>query len=330
MSICRRFNICTALRASTAPVVPEARAVWMVPLLPPPPPPRPQLPGCIYGKRAPAEESSELFDRWQVLRRPRVSRHGDQHHPWLRAASASGSAPLSERPPGARHPESSKQQRKKNIFAIQGRTLLHPIRARDNWDILPLAIGLAGTGKGSLLQMLKRLFHKMDIGLLSNRMEKVFGLESFYDKKLVLGLDLNEKLTLDQALMHSMIVGEGVTVSRKRLKAISVLWKAHLMMAVNQIPSKFQDNDFSLLRRLFPMRFWRAVAHPNPFMLKEFEEHEMAYYLYTIVWCYEELLGKRPGASLWEICEDKFRDTRKSLMSELSVLEGVALEPRAT
>jgi hypothetical protein len=214
-----------------------------------------------------------------------------------------------------------------NIMAMMGRTR-HPLRECDQFDVMNIFLGAAGTGKSSGLEMLKKVFDKGDVGLMQNRLEREFGLESFYKKKLVLGPDLNHKCTIDQGMLHSMIVGEGITVCRKNQRSLSVLWPAHLFWSLNVVPENLQDNDFSLLRRLFTTLFNIVLTKKYPNLLLDFEKFEIPIFLYLIVWHYHELLLQKPGASIWDICEPKFLEIRKNLLSQLNALEGFLRSPR--
>jgi hypothetical protein len=207
------------------------------------------------------------------------------------------------------------------IQALLGRTR-YPIRERDNWDVMTIALGVAGTGKSTLLLFLHHLFERDNVGIMGNRIERVFGLYAFFDRMVVFGFDLNDKFPLDQAVLHSMICGEGVTVSRKRLSPLSILWSTHLVWAMNVLPKEYQDSDFSLLRRLVVFKFDKMIAKKYPNLMQDFHKLEAPFFLYQIILFYEQLLLRKPGASFWEICEPKFLATRRSLLGELSLLEG--------
>ena len=207
-----------------------------------------------------------------------------------------------------------------NIFALLGRTR-YSIRDRDNWDVMVIALGVGGTGKSTLLMFLYNLFDRDSVGNMPNRIEKVFGLYAFYDRMVVFGFDLNADFELDQGVLHSMVCGEGVTVSIKFGIAISVLWKTHIIWAMNVLPASYRDTDFSLARRLVPLKFDKQVTARVPTLMHDFRTREIAFFLYQTVFCYEQLVRKKPGASFWEICEPKFLQMRRQLLGDLSVLE---------
>ena len=208
-----------------------------------------------------------------------------------------------------------------NIFGMFGRTRYN-LRERDNFDVMVLLKGVGGTGKSTVFELHKKMFSKGQVATMQNTLEREFGLQSLYKKKLVLGPDLNHKFTLDQGMLHSMVVGEGVLICRKYLGAVSVLWSAHMMWSVNVIPGGYRDSGFSILRRWWTLFFSVVLTKKDPNLQHDFEKKEVPFYLFLIIWHYEELLLRKPGASIWDICEPKFLRTRKSLLGQLNRLEG--------
>jgi hypothetical protein len=185
-----------------------------------------------------------------------------------------------------------------------------------------LFMGTAGVGKSTFLDILTSMFDEKDVGRMQNRLEREFGLEGVYDKQLVVASDIDENFTLDQAVLHSIVVGEGVTVCRKGKTTLSIRWKGHIAGSSNGVPGRYRDRDMSLLRRLFVILCKRVINRRNPNIVLHFESKEVPFFLFMMMWHYEELLLRRPGASIWDICEPKFKETRQSLMGQLSVVEG--------
>ena len=100
------------------------------------------------------------------------------------------------------------------ICAFLGR-MLHRLGEKDNMGVFPYFLGLAGTGKSTLLRLLSSLLEARDVGYLNNTLQKQFALEGIYDKLLYMALDIDENFQLDQATFQSMVVGEEVAVIRK-------------------------------------------------------------------------------------------------------------------
>lgn len=217
-----------------------------------------------------------------------------------------------------------------NIMALMGRTK-HELRARDNWDVMLMFMGTAGVGKSTFMDILTSLFDDKDVARMQNRLEREFGLEGVYEKQLVVASDIDENFTLDQAVLHSIIVGEGVTVCRKGKTTLSIRWKGHLVASSNGVPGRYQDSDDSLTRRLWVVLCKKVIGgRRNPNIVLHFESKEVPFFLFMMMWHYEELLLRKPGASLWDICEPKFKETRQSLRGQLSVVEGFLRSAKIT
>lgn len=107
-------------------------------------------------------------------------------------------------------------------------------------------------------------------------------------------MEVKSDLTLDQAQLQSMITGEEVSIQRKGLKAISVVWKAPGLLAGNEL-AKWTDNAGSISRRLIIIRFDNKITNANPNMKNEIRQ-ERPKLLHKVVQAYLEairLFGKK-------------------------------------
>lgn len=148
------------------------------------------------------------------------------------------------------------------IFALMGR-MLYPVGQVDNWSVFPYFLGIAGTGKSTLLRLVASFFEQHDVAYINNAGQKTFALDGIYGKKLFLCLDVDESFTLDQATFQSMVTGEEVSVVRKNKQPKVVKWDAPGGMAGNNLPG-WTDNGGSLYRRLIIINYCNQVKAMDP------------------------------------------------------------------
>jgi hypothetical protein len=58
------------------------------------------------------------------------------------------------------------------------------VNEKDQWQVMPMFVGRAGTGKSLIGSTVRNFFDEGEIGLASNDQQKGFGLETIYDSKL--------------------------------------------------------------------------------------------------------------------------------------------------
>ena len=110
-------------------------------------------------------------------------------------------------------------------------------------------------------------------------------------------MEVKEDLTLDQAQMQSMITGEEVSIQRKGLKAVSVVWKAPGLLAGNEL-AKWTDNSGSISRRLVIIRFDNKIKNSNPNMKNELR-NERPKMLHKCIQAYLEAIKLYGKKDIW-------------------------------
>jgi phage/plasmid-associated DNA primase len=73
--------------------------------------------------------------------------------------------------------------------------LFYPIGKHDNWQVMPFLKGDANTGKGTVCDLVKRMFSPGSVGVITATQEGTFGLEGLYRKRLVMIPDLPKKFS---------------------------------------------------------------------------------------------------------------------------------------
>jgi hypothetical protein len=148
------------------------------------------------------------------------------------------------------------------LFVLIGR-LLYDVGDLDGWQVVPFLKGAAQSGKSTILTRVCRDFYDAaDVGVLSNNIERKFGLSALYDKWMIIAPEIKSDVALEQAEFQSMVSGETVQVAIKCQTARTVEWVAPLIMAGNQVPG-WVDNAGSVNRRIVLIEFPKMVTEAD-------------------------------------------------------------------
>ena len=120
----------------------------------------------------------------------------------------------------------------------------------DDWQILPFFKGLANTGKSLLLNYIREIYEDQDVGIISNIIEKQFGLGEvrlFYSllifltfqqiagKFMGVGDDLRKNFQLDQTEFQNAVSGNGVSCAQKYKKTrLEKPWTTPMVWSGNE------------------------------------------------------------------------------------------------
>jgi hypothetical protein len=203
------------------------------------------------------------------------------------------------------------------IFCFLGR-LLFKVGEFDEWGVFIYFIGLAGTGKGTMLRLVMALMDRRDVGILNNELQKTFALDGVADKRVVVGLDIDEAFKLDKATLLSMAVGEDVSVVQKHKQPATLLWMSHLGFAGNTFP-RWEDRGGNLGRRFILVECTKPVRNVDTSLFKKALEMKDRF-LFVIVSAYMEIADFYKGKGIKEFLPDKFKQAEKRAMQEMNVL----------
>jgi len=149
---------------------------------------------------------------------------------------------------------------KRIFFALVGR-LFFEVGQFDKWQVMPFLVGVGGTGKSLLLNVISKCFSESALGNISGKREEVFGLANLHNKEVVMGCDMPVEMSkcLPQVLFQNMTAGDRVEVPRKSTTALHVQWKAPIIMASNYMPD-YVNSGNNIGRRIVSFRFTKSVA----------------------------------------------------------------------
>ena len=204
------------------------------------------------------------------------------------------------------------------LYIFIGR-MLYDIGTYDGWQIIPFLKGHAGTGKSTICLVVKKFYDALDVGIMSNNIERQFGLSAFYDKFMFIAPECRNDLAIEQAEFQSIVSGEDIQISMKHKTAKSVKWKVPGLLAGNEVPS-WADTAGSIQRRLPVIDFIKPVVSGD-MMLHEklsLEIPELLLKCNRAYRCAAELHG---SSNIWGLLGPYFQKTSNELAQTINALE---------
>lgn len=209
------------------------------------------------------------------------------------------------------------------LYVLFGR-LLYDVGERDGWQVIPMLLGLAGTGKSLLCTKVAKAFYEAaDCGVLGNSIEKRFGLSSFYDKLLFIAPELRHDFQLDQAEFQSMISGEELLLAQKFKTAKAVKWRPPGVLAGNEIPA-WADAAGSITRRIVVFDFAKSIQNPDMSLEKKLEG-EIPNILVKCNKAYLEKSAAVGDKSIWKHLPAYFARNQSKMAAETNSIEAFIL-----
>lgn len=203
------------------------------------------------------------------------------------------------------------------FFVFLGRWFFD-IKEFDDWQVAPLLLGMAGTGKSSILNMMKRAYPANKMGTLSNNVEKKFGLAGIKDCFSWIAPEVKSDFKLSQAELQSIISGESVSVACKYNNPQVLDWRAPGWFAANEIP-KFSDNAGSMSRRLPVIQFEKFVTKVDGGLERRMEK-EFPFTIIKAIKAYHEARRRYGSQGIWESLPPYFHNTRGDLQETTNAL----------
>lgn len=161
------------------------------------------------------------------------------------------------------------------LCALIGR-MLFDVNSLDGWQVMPYLVGIGGTGKSLIMNIIQNLFAPGTVGNLASKREEIFGMANLIDKEIVMGRDMPAKLSgaVPQETMQAMTAGDGMEVPRKGLAAVNITWKAPCIMASNHMPD-YANTGNNIGRRIVTFRFERTISDPQDDLLQRIVSTEL-------------------------------------------------------
>ena len=169
------------------------------------------------------------------------------------------------------------------------------------------------------LKVAKLFYEHCDVGVMSNNIERQFGISAFWDKLLFVAPEIKGDLKVEQAEFQSIVSGETVQISAKHKKAFTVEWTTPGIMAGNEVP-QFTDNAGSVQRRFLVFSFDKAVVNGD-MRLADKLATELPALLVKCNRAYLEAAARWGGKNIWTVLPIYFHNTRDELAQAVNSIE---------
>jgi hypothetical protein len=197
--------------------------------------------------------------------------------------------------------------------------LLFELGELDNWQVALFLEGVAGSGKSTITKLVKKFYETCDVGVLSNNIEKTFGLGSLKDKLLFLAPEIKCDLRLEQSEFQLLIEGGDMQLPIKHKESHYIEWKIPGLFAGNE-PPDYTDNSGSISRRLVVAKFHKKVTNKDSDM-----DHKLTLELPAIMKksasAYLSAVNEFKGQDFWSSLPKYFRDTQQDMAQNTHALE---------
>lgn len=197
------------------------------------------------------------------------------------------------------------------VYAMIGR-LIYEINDLDGWQVIFFFQGQAGTGKSTItLNVCKNIYDEEDVGVVSNNIQKKFGLADIVDGLMYVAPEIKRDFSMEQGEFQSIISGDKVTINIKHQKSQFINWTKPGVMAGNETPD-FVDNSGSIQRRIVTLKFDKKVKDGDLTLGKKLNT-EMHAIIKKCNCAYQELAKKYGKVNLWSILPQYFTNTQNMI-----------------
>jgi len=204
------------------------------------------------------------------------------------------------------------------LYVFMGR-LFFNIGELDNWQVALFLEGVAGSGKSTITKLVKKFYEACDVGVISNNIEKTFGLGSLKDKLLFLAPEIKSDLRLEQSEFQLLIEGGDMQLPIKHKESHYLEWKTPGLFAGNE-PPNYTDNSGSISRRLVVAKFNKKVYNKDPDLDYKLNK-ELPSIMKKSACAYLSAVNKYRGQDFWSSLPKYFRDTQQDMAQNTHALE---------
>ena len=220
------------------------------------------------------------------------------------------------------------------IYAFIGRIIVFP--KDDRWEVGLFFQGRGGTGKSTLLNIIRSMWEEIDQGILDNKVDPRYPIAHAWDKFIMIALEVGKGFSLDLALMKSLVSREPIALRQKYMTDRTVEPDLPLLFAGNVIPTNWEDQSNSLSRRMIP------IIHENPVdkdttLEKRIRETEFSIFIFKCINIYLSIKQMVGNQDLEKFLPPRILDMRRQMQGQINPMQTfiedeteVELNPNAT
>ncbi len=205
------------------------------------------------------------------------------------------------------------------MYVFLGR-LMFAVNEKDQWQVMPFFLGRAGTGKSLLAKIVSLFFHARFIGILSTNSEKKFGISALIGKMIWVCYEVRNNFGLDQSEFQSMVSGESMSLARKYLGPLHMLFGVPGLACGNEVFG-YCDTGQSVARRTVCFLFSKFVNEKDPGLFEKVKL-ECPKILFKAICAYLDAAETFRSKDIWSVLPQYFQDTRVHMSTNVNSLIG--------
>lgn len=204
------------------------------------------------------------------------------------------------------------------LVIFLGRNLFN-INEIERWAVIMYLLGMAGAGKSTIIENIIAKFYDVDdIKLMSNNIEKKFGLKPLTTAKIVIAPEIQADCSLEQTEWQLITEGGSLTPAEKNKNAETTKWLPPVPMAGNSVPA-YKNNCGQQSRRTVIWKFWRKVMDTNTHLDEELEK-EIPMIMKMSVMGYLWAVNKYKKKGIWKILPKYFQENQDEMDENTNTL----------
>lgn len=176
-------------------------------------------------------------------------------------------------------------------FATLGRTFW-PAGSLDNCQYWPCDWGVGGSGKSTVQDVFKYLFHWQDVGIFGADQEDTFSRDALPDKRIIIAPEVRgDNFGCSLAFFLSIVAGDSVRIPVKYGQPRDVEnFNVQGLMATNELPKSYMnDPKGSVARRILVFPWPRVISPRDPTLKNRIIREELPAVLRACAMAYHML-----------------------------------------
>ena len=196
---------------------------------------------------------------------------------------------------------------------------LYDVNEIDRWCVVMYLLGMAGAGKSTIIEKIIAKFYDVDdIKMMSNNIEKKFGLKPLSTAKIVIAPEIQGDCSLEQTEWQLISEGGTVTPAEKNKNAETIKWLPPVPMAGNNVPG-YNNGSGQQSRRTVIWKFWRKVLETNTHLGDELS-NEIPKIIKMSVMGYLWAVNKYKKKGIWKVLPKYFQENQEEMDENTNTL----------